>query len=75
MSVALVDGGEVATYDITENRAIWVHIALGEVIMNSQSLVAGDGAAIIDESELIFEKGKNAEIIIFDMQPISVTHS
>ena len=68
MSVALVNGDEVANYHLSSNRALWVHIARGAVTMNGHELKAGDGAAIVDESQLIFKNGHQAEVIVFDMK-------
>lgn len=71
MSVALIDGDEQATYNTSKDRALWVHVARGDVAMNGHDLHAGDGVAIVDEESLSFEKGSKAEVIIFDMKPIS----
>lgn len=71
MSVALVSGSEVATYNTSKDRALWVHVARGEVTMNGQPLKDGDGVAIVDEEALSFENGSDSEVIVFDMNPIS----
>lgn len=71
MSVALIDGDEQVTYSTSNDRALWVHVARGEVTMNGHQLSAGDGVAIREEERLSFEKGSQAEVIIFDMKPIS----
>ncbi len=71
MSVALIDGAEAPVYTTQNNRALWVHVARGDVTMNGHKLNEGDGAAMVDESSLQFEKGRDAEVIIFDMKPIS----
>jgi len=71
MSVALMDGDEEASYDLTEGRKVWLHIARGEIVVNGEKLEAGDGAAIEDISELKFSDGNKSEIIIFDMAPYS----
>lgn len=71
MSVALIDGDEQATYSTSNDRALWVHIAKGDVTMNGHQLSVGDGVAIREEEHLSFEKGSKAEVIIFDMKPLS----
>ena len=68
MSVALIDGGEEVQYSINPDRAIWVHVARGNVTMNDQVLTAGDGAAVINEGHLNFAQAEGAEVIVFDMQ-------
>jgi redox-sensitive bicupin YhaK (pirin superfamily) len=71
MSVALLDGERQATYVSTTDRALWVHVARGDITMNGHHLHTGDGVAIVDEKSLSFNKGVKAEVIIFDMQPLS----
>ena len=68
MSVALINRDEIVTYSVSPNRALWLHVARGEISINDHFLKEGDGAAIVDESELKFEKGNQAEVIVFDMQ-------
>ena len=58
-------------YSANKDRAIWVQIARGEIEMQGHQLKAGDGVAIIDEDTLRFANAKEAEVIVFDMQPIS----
>jgi redox-sensitive bicupin YhaK (pirin superfamily) len=70
MSVALLHGDETAMYRTGKDRALWVHIARGEVTLNDQKLHAGDGVALAEEEILNFERGHNAEVIVFDMQPL-----
>jgi len=67
MSVALFNGNEAANYELADNHKAWVHIARGDVTMNSHKLKAGDGVAVEETSELDFADGNNAEVIIFDM--------
>jgi hypothetical protein len=69
MSVALVNNDEAAVYPVSPDRALWVHIARGAVTMNDHNLKEGDGVAVVNESELRFEQGQQAEVIVFDMNP------
>lgn len=71
MSVALIDGNEVATYMTSKGRALWVHIASGGVTMNGHEMQGGDGAAVVEDVKLTFEKGNKAEVLIFDMEPLA----
>ena len=71
MSVALLNGDESANYDTTDGRALWVHVARGEVGMNGHALKAGDGAAIVNEGTVQFSHAKDAEVIVFDMRKAS----
>ena len=64
---ALLDGAETAMHTLTPGRRAYVHVALGEVCVNGQALGAGDGARISGESQITFNNGKQAEILLFDL--------
>ncbi len=56
------------TYQIDEDRAVWVQVTKGEVKLNERLLQAGDGAAIVDESKIaIAGNTSDSEILLFDM--------
>jgi len=44
-----------------------VQVAEGEVTLNGQTLVAGDGAAVSTESKLEFTGQKAAQVLLFDL--------
>jgi redox-sensitive bicupin YhaK (pirin superfamily) len=48
-------------------RHAWLHVAEGQIKLNSVDLSAGDGAAISDESKLIVEATGPAQILLFDL--------
>ncbi len=50
--VSLLDAGETATLSIAPTRTGYVHLARGKLNLNGQQMEAGDGAALIDESEI-----------------------
>ena len=55
-------------YQIDNNRAVWIQVAKGSVSLNGQLLEAGDGAAIVNETEITLIGGGNTgEILLFDM--------
>ena len=64
---ALLDGAETATHTLAPGRRAYVHVALGEVSVNGQALGAGDGARISGESQITFNNGKQAEVLLFDL--------
>lgn len=66
--MALIDGTKTVRHDINGDRKTWVHVAQGKVTVNGYDLEAGDGAAITDE-DILFSKGKSADILLFDMAP------
>jgi quercetin 2,3-dioxygenase len=60
--------GDRVNYTVNSNRAIWIQVAEGSVLLNEQLLEAGDGAAIVDESEItIIGQGEVGEVLLFDL--------
>ena len=64
---ALLDGAETATLALAPGRRAYVHVARGAVTVNGIALGAGDGARIHTESQLTFNNGKQAEVLLFDL--------
>lgn len=55
-------------YQIHNNRAVWIQGVKGSVLINGQLLEAGDGAAIVDETEItLVGQSEAGEILLFDM--------
>ena len=71
MSVALLDGEEAIQYDLQPGRKAWLHIARGEVVVNGETVNAGDGIAVSEAQRLELSQGKGAEVILFDMAPLA----
>ena len=46
-----------------------MHLIRGELTVNGQALKEGDAALIKDESLIQLSHGKNAEVLVFDLQP------
>jgi redox-sensitive bicupin YhaK (pirin superfamily) len=63
----LFSGAERAMLAIAKGRRCYVHVALGSATVNGQLLVAGDGAKMTDETNLVIEKGVDAEVLVFDL--------
>jgi quercetin 2,3-dioxygenase len=65
---AALSEGESVNHTIVPGRVAWLQVAHGTVQLNDQTLNAGDGAAIVQES-LISLQGlaQNAEVLLFDM--------
>ena len=64
---ALLDGDERIDYALPADRHAYVHVARGELTLNGQSLSAGDGVKISEETALSFANGRDAEILLFDL--------
>lgn len=64
----LFDGDDQFTLPLPENRAAYVHVARGALEVNGYRLKAGDGAKILNESQLSLNHGQNAEVLVFDLR-------
>jgi redox-sensitive bicupin YhaK (pirin superfamily) len=59
--------GANVTHPLRSGRVAWLQILRGAASVNGQKLVAGDGAAIENESALAITADDNAEILLFDL--------
>lgn len=65
---AALSEGDSVSYTFTPNRVGWVQVARGEVQLNDQTLSAGDGVAIAQESIITLQgAAQDAEVLLFDM--------
>ncbi|MBB3177539.1 pirin family protein [Variovorax sp. Sphag1AA] len=65
----LFDGNESAELDVGPDRNVYVHVARGSVEVNGERLSEGDGARIRNAGKLRFDKGDQAEVLVFDLRP------
>jgi redox-sensitive bicupin YhaK (pirin superfamily) len=54
-------------FKVTKNRCIWVQVVKGSININSQNLEHGDGAAIEDVENILFQWEQGAEFLVFDL--------
>jgi quercetin 2,3-dioxygenase len=64
----LFDADESAHWQLAPGRKGYLHVALGNVTANGQSLAAGD-ALLIDGGAIDIERGKSSEVLLFDLPP------
>jgi redox-sensitive bicupin YhaK (pirin superfamily) len=64
----LFDGAEQATLALDPTRKAYVHLVRGELEVNGQKLVGGDAAKLDGETQLSLAAGKDAEVLVFDLQ-------
>ena len=64
----LFDGAEEAVLALDKERKTYVHLVRGELEVNGQKLSGGDAAKIEGESQLRLAAGKEAEVLVFDLQ-------
>ena len=64
---ARLGDGETASVAVAGDRHAYVHVARGEVKVNGQTLSAGDGAALSNETKVALEGVHGAEVLVFDL--------
>jgi redox-sensitive bicupin YhaK (pirin superfamily) len=64
---ALLDGAERIEHKIAPARKAYVHVARGKLTVNGQPLQAGDALKASGVTEIVLEKGEQAEVILFDL--------
>ena len=64
---ALLDGADRAVHSPQPNRRAYVHVARGRLTVNGQPLEAGDALKATQTAEIVLEKGKDAEVLLFDL--------
>jgi len=68
MYAGLFDAAEAATLPVARDRKTYVHVVRGTLDVNGQSLAAGDAAMLSDASALELSNGRDAEVIVFDLE-------
>jgi redox-sensitive bicupin YhaK (pirin superfamily) len=60
--------GQKATHRLESGRHAWVHVAEGEVVVNGDTLRAGDAVALSNEPTIDLAGGSvKSQAIIFDL--------
>ena len=65
----LLGKGESAQHEVKAGRGAWVQVARGLVLVNGETLSAGDGASTVDAGSLTIEGQDDAEVLLFDVKP------
>lgn len=65
----LFDGAESAQVDLAPGRKAYVHVVRGSLHVNGQALQGGDAAMLTEETSVVLRDGKDAEVLVFDLQP------
>ena len=64
----LLDGAQAAQLVVAPHRKVYVHQVRGQMVVNEQTLSAGDAALMSDELMLTLRAGKDAEVLVFDLR-------
>lgn len=59
--------GDSVSAELSENRHAWVQLVSGEIELNGETLLAGDGAGLSSEKSLQFKAASDAQFIYFDL--------
>lgn len=65
----LFDGSESFSLALQLSRKGYVHVVRGELEVNGRPLATGDSAKLEAEPQLTLSAGKNAEVLVFDLEP------
>jgi redox-sensitive bicupin YhaK (pirin superfamily) len=70
LHAGLFDGDERFELTLDPARIAYVHLVRGGLLVNGQALQAGDALRLDQESRLLLEGGKDAEVLVFDLAPL-----
>lgn len=65
--LAKLEPGNEITHRVAKGRNAWVHVAEGEVTLQGQTLTGGDAIGVNEETELILQAKKTAQVLLFDL--------
>ena len=71
---SLLSGGESVSHEFGGERIGWVQIVRGDVVVNGETLRAGDGFALEGEQALTLTAKGEAELLLFDMAADAPRH-
>jgi redox-sensitive bicupin YhaK (pirin superfamily) len=63
----LFDGAESASLPLAAGRRAYVHVARGAAEVNGTALAAGDALKLTGTASLSIGKGRDAELLVFDL--------
>lgn len=61
------DGAEQALLNLAPGRRAYVHVARGAIAVNGNVLSAGDALKAHAANDLLFDDGRQAEVLVFDL--------
>ncbi len=65
--VAMLEAGEVVSFELAAGRKGWVQVARGAMQLNGMALDAGDGVAVDGPRTLILSGVSKGEVLLFDL--------
>jgi redox-sensitive bicupin YhaK (pirin superfamily) len=65
--ISVLSSGDKVSFEVQPDRYAWLQVASGSVLLNSDSLQAGDGVQINQPELLNLTTDSKAEILLFDL--------
>jgi redox-sensitive bicupin YhaK (pirin superfamily) len=65
--VGKLKAGDKVSHTFKPDRHAWLHVAEGQIKLNSVTLNAGDGAAVSNEGKLVIESINASQVLLFDL--------
>ena len=65
--LAKLGAGENVTHELASQRHAWIHVAVGEVMINGEKLSSGDAAAVDGALSLELLASKPSQVLLFDL--------
>jgi len=62
-----LDAGRRLDYSLTPGRHAWLQVIEGKLALNGNALSSGDGAAVSEETSLVFETEEDSRFLLFDL--------
>jgi redox-sensitive bicupin YhaK (pirin superfamily) len=63
----LLDYQQNLEFKLAEGRVAYLHLAKGTVKVNGETLNAGDGVTVADESDIFITADASSEFLVFDL--------
>lgn len=63
----LLSDDDVVSHALAPRRRAWIQVARGSAVVNGETLNAGDGATIDEETDITVRASAESEILLFDM--------
>jgi redox-sensitive bicupin YhaK (pirin superfamily) len=64
---ARLDVDVEAIHPLSQGRKVWLQVARGEIVLDGQTLKAGDAAAITDQTQIAVRSRSESEVLLFDL--------
>lgn len=65
--LAKLEPGQTVTHALEPGRGAYLHVATGAAVVSGQTLTAGDGVAVEDESPIEVTGEQTGEVLLFDL--------